>query len=95
MKKKSHAILDKFVTLKEPKTIAKFDEQGNLKSIQSPNCNKFESSSAWSNKIVVICVSNSGDNVTIKIDTKNHTFIKEKSNSFKKLSSLSGFCRTL
>ena len=91
--KKSEVILDKFIALKEPQTTVKFDSRGNLESIQSPNCNKFESTSVWSHKIKIICGSNLGQKITISINTKNLTFLKQKSNGLTNISTYSGFCR--
>ena len=49
--KKSEVILDKFIALKEPQTTVKFDSRGNLESIQSPNCNKFEIARKYRKKL--------------------------------------------
>ena len=87
-------IQNNFISLKEPQTIAKFDKQGNLMSIHSPNCNKFESSAVWTHKIKISCGSNSGEKISITINMKNLTFHKQTSTSPNKISHFSGICRS-
>jgi hypothetical protein len=83
------------IDLYEDTTIAKFDKFDNLKSIKSPDCNKFESTSVWSNKLIITCKSNAGERITIEINKKNMTIFKTKDSHLNKQVSLNGFCKRI
>ena len=82
-----------YIKLFEAKTIIEFNKNRNVTKFYSPGCNKFESISRWTNKLLIQCVSNNAELLKLKINTQTLNFTKNHSRKQGEHLILNGFCR--
>ena len=84
---------DSHIKLVEPATIISFDSDQTVSKFNSPDCNKFDSISRWTNRFMIDCISNNADLINLKIHLFTLQFEKTYYKNKQKYRTLRGFCK--
>ena len=90
---KNNETFDSYIKLVEPATIISFGPDQNVSKLNSPDCNKFNSISRWTNSFMIDCISNNADLINLKIHLSTLHFEKTYYKNKQEYRTLHGFCK--